>query len=1709
MSKNSAAYAFDIKPPSACGGGTSTKKQERKVAECEAKVSALTAEQPARPSRFSAAESAANPTHPLNQPAVPRPQCKWTEKSKAAASGSSSSAAISGRLSQRDMPESPREKPKMPTLPRPGSARGKPTESPRGAPGTWAQEAPAAKARREAEAQAEAGYAALKAKQQEREAAEAAEAPRRRASMPNARPSSAGLGRERDASMVGGTAGAPGSSADPLSKEGMLASLGVGGTGASQAPARPTSAGGTRQQRPGSAGKSVAEGDQNNAVFLTPRRRSGAGLPGSAPLPGSDKSPRGTNSPRDDSLPAVKANASLTGSASLAQLPSLANSLSPRPDAVGMTRSGTQAECRRPGSAGKGESSRNDDAEQSRVPLVEGGCASLADMPSMPMSSRRQSSAMSAMADALEANEEGSCSMEDRVKAAAKSGGKKAKREEARRKVMEKMAQRAAGGGAAEAQDQAQAEGAADTSPPKVGKLSLTPPAFLDKDARQHTPEELLEVQKLSHDDGVSPPKSKASGSGWTPPSPRAQSAWEKAKAEAEAEVKALEPTQVERDLIKRLTDSGYPGVPVTEVRAALEAQNGHVGRTFNRLKFKLEKEKDAQLEREMEMRWKGTGASAVGGADTPRNEEERKREAAKAWAKQKAKEEKKAKEEEEALQREAEKAAAESKARKEAKEKAEKEKAKAAAKAKAEAEAKEKAEAAAKAKAEAEALAKAAAEAKAKVEAEAAAKAEKERKQAEEAQAKKEAAEAEAKKQAEEAEAKKHAEEAAAASKLKAAGNAALMVEKAKPPTPYLKDLGRAHTDEMNTEVATLDGVDGLNSSVESSPAAMRPEGEAAETDEFGAPVEAPPREAAPPRAADRMRNLGKMKAAAAPPPPPPPPVEEPGPSGAAEEDGGFRMYNDGELMMEEGGEGGEGGDEGEGEVDYDDDDPDAAMEAAAHLAHMEQAAALQAAADSAAAQAAALMEASEQAQQQALEVAGLASPRSGGGGSRPGSASTGLRHVPACTTDLRRLGSKLPNPDDLESGKMLLGEDGEASGVGGGAALDDVEDDDGGADGDAEAKKREKKKKKKKRKQAAAAKNGKKKGPGACATCCGLLLGNCWLIMFVMSILGTLAYDGFTTNEVDYWYPVRLCPRRANKVGVGTTFDQLSALPLPSSYTCRAATNALQCYGPACFGDCVGLTDPQQCTDCCGGTVGDALQPCRFPFYFQRTWHSTCLAGDGGSIHWCPTALGSDGRPLTTTRDDGTAVMLAGQCAAACRQADFVSAPATICGETTCSDAGTTPRAIPIEIRRDGFDGDAGFFLGAKYRLVLYAAADTLDASVTLRTSSGTQIYRGTFNRSACREAEDGARMRRLGGDGGPGDEDEEEDDEDDEDDVFGAAAAEMAGAAGRLLAEVVGEERASGAAESLGRGMRRGAQGMRRGVREARRRLAIVRRETWWVDMINRNTTHLRRREGEAARWNGRDWVRPKQGVRCAADVVPRNTIVALQGGCDSPSGEHRLERSMLRAEIGPWFTVDGADFPLYLTVLGVNSSDRGPQDDSSGDVHGAEPLPQLYFSFYTEELNMSQRLGMWVGVPLGFILFSCCCFCMCCFCCSPPKKKSDDDLIKEGRELLAADARAQAALDGDEPLQRFQRAGLRAAAARNASPFGGSPLGNVAYRINSQGLAVPDDGQDSPPMSPDRRGSRPRCQPSPLGLRMTPSAAVLNRQNTSDSEIELST
>jgi hypothetical protein len=77
--------------------------------------------------------------------------------------------------------------------------------------------------------------------------------------------------------------------------------------------------------------------------------------------------------------------------------------------------------------------------------------------------------------------------------------------------------------------------------------------------------------------------------------------------------------------------------------------------------------------------------------------------------------------------------------------------------------------------------------------------------------------------------------------------------------------------------------------------------------------------------------------------------------------------------------------------------------------------------------------------------------------------------------------------------------------------------------------------------------------------------------------------------------------------------------------------------------------------------------------------------------------------------------------------------------------------------------------------------------------------------------------------------------------------------------------------------------------------------------------------RRRQGDAARWNGEAPVAAAANLTCAEGVVQPGTIVALRGGCDAHSGEHVVADALLRAELGAApFDLRGDDFPLRLTV-----------------------------------------------------------------------------------------------------------------------------------------------------------------------------------------------
>jgi hypothetical protein len=62
-----------------------------------------------------------------------------------------------------------------------------------------------------------------------------------------------------------------------------------------------------------------------------------------------------------------------------------------------------------------------------------------------------------------------------------------------------------------------------------------------------------------------------------------------------------------------------------------------------------------------------------------------------------------------------------------------------------------------------------------------------------------------------------------------------------------------------------------------------------------------------------------------------------------------------------------------------------------------------------------------------------------------------------------------------------------------------------------------------------------------GKVATACATLCMLCWIFLMLVSILVGTGFDHYTVNEVDYWYPVRLCRRGAG--GQTPTFDEFNA--------------------------------------------------------------------------------------------------------------------------------------------------------------------------------------------------------------------------------------------------------------------------------------------------------------------------------------------------------------------------------------------------------------------------------------------------------------------------------------------------------------------------------------------------------------------------------------
>ena len=187
------------------------------------------------------------------------------------------------------------------------------------------------------------------------------------------------------------------------------------------------------------------------------------------------------------------------------------------------------------------------------------------------------------------------------------------------------------------------------------------------------------------------------------------------------------------------------------------------------------------------------------------------------------------------------------------------------------------------------------------------------------------------------------------------------------------------------------------------------------------------------------------------------------------------------------------------------------------------------------------------------------------------------------------------------------------------------------------------------------------------------------------------------------------------------------------------------------------------------------------------------------------------------------------------------------------------------------------------------------------------------------------------------------------------------------------------------------------------------SVKRRANWWDQLGSGSglgADTLRQREGTGARWRGQSPVRVPHfdDVHCVLDGDKKGTDVYIGGGCSAMPSELALPHDVLRAELGLSFILEEDDFPLELTVESVEAVLRGtPARDAAAGDDGASPA--VYFTFYTDDSgDQVVRYLIWVGIPVGWILFSCCCcVALCCCCQLPLPDESESDEIQERLEL----------------------------------------------------------------------------------------------------------
>ena len=97
----------------------------------------------------------------------------------------------------------------------------------------------------------------------------------------------------------------------------------------------------------------------------------------------------------------------------------------------------------------------------------------------------------------------------------------------------------------------------------------------------------------------------------------------------------------------------------------------------------------------------------------------------------------------------------------------------------------------------------------------------------------------------------------------------------------------------------------------------------------------------------------------------------------------------------------------------------------------------------------------------------------------------------------------------------------------------------------------------------------SAKDRSANSCLNSCAFFIAMGWLAGLATSVLVPLLYDGFLANEIDYWYPIRICPRAPEPTLAAFDFSldyagtACSAISPHEATTCGASRPLCQTRG------------------------------------------------------------------------------------------------------------------------------------------------------------------------------------------------------------------------------------------------------------------------------------------------------------------------------------------------------------------------------------------------------------------------------------------------------------------------------------------------------------------------------------------------------------------